>query len=129
MKKVYSRYSDPILTVFRADEQNFIYEGSALFKDDKLVANVDNTKDQMLQLLSNRHMLKLLPIPQQSVTFGQLNANIHRLAGIVPRSPLTFIYAAGSKNTAETATCMNAAIWLPSRRRSRLCWKSRRYRC
>ncbi|MBB6732760.1 spore gernimation protein [Cohnella sp. CBP 2801] len=76
MKKVYSRYSDPVLPIFQADEADFVYEGSAFFKRDRLVANTDKSKDQMFQLLSNRHVLKLFPIPRYYTTIGQLRSKV-----------------------------------------------------
>lgn len=77
MKKLYSPFSDPILPVFKANKDNFTYEGTALFRNDKMIATVHNMDDQVIQLIDNDHYLKLLPIPPLSVALGHVRSKVH----------------------------------------------------
>jgi len=76
MKMLYSPYSDPILPVFRVNRENFLYDGTALFHDDKLIASIQNMNDQIFQLIGNNHYLEVLPIPSLSVTLGKVRTKI-----------------------------------------------------
>jgi spore germination protein len=77
LKKLYSPYSDPILPVFKAGKDHFTYEGTALFRDDKMIATVRNMDDQVMQLIDNDHYLKLLSIPSLSVALGHVRSKVH----------------------------------------------------
>lgn len=76
LKRLYSPFSDPILPVFKVNKENFIYNGTAFFKDDKLVATISDMNDQILQLLNNDYYLKLLPIPSLAVSLGQIRSKV-----------------------------------------------------
>lgn len=76
-KMLYSPYSDPILPVFRVNSENFSYDGTALFHDDKFIASIQNMNDQIFQLIGNKHYLEVLTIPSLSVTLGKVRSKIH----------------------------------------------------
>jgi len=59
LKRLYSPFSDPILPVFKVNKENFIYDGTAFFKDDKLVATISDMNDQILQLLKGFFVITL----------------------------------------------------------------------
>ncbi len=75
-KMLYSPYSDPILPVFKVNHENFSYDGTALFHDDKYIASIQNMNDQIFQLIGNNHYLDVLPIPSLSVTLGKVRSKI-----------------------------------------------------
>ncbi|UQD51840.1 spore gernimation protein [Bacillus methanolicus] len=77
MKNLYSPFSDPILPVFKADKENFAYEGTAIFRHDKLIATVNNVEENIIQLIDNDHYLKFLPIEPLSVVLGEIRSNVH----------------------------------------------------
>lgn len=78
LEKVYSPYSDPVLPVFYADRDNFTYEGTALFNENKYVGSLNNKReDQMFQLIANDHYVKNLPIPYLNVSLGQVRSKVH----------------------------------------------------
>ena len=58
-------------------KENFIYDGTAFFRDDKLVATISDINDQILQLLNNDYHLELLPIPSLAVSLGQIRAKVN----------------------------------------------------
>jgi spore germination protein len=76
MKLYYSPFSDPILPVLTADQDNLHYQGTAFFRDDRLVASIATKEDHIFQLIDNEHFLKLLPIPDLSVTLGRVHAKV-----------------------------------------------------
>ncbi len=78
MKRLYSPFSYPILPVFKSGKQNFTYEGTAFFRHDKLIATVKSMDDQIIQLLNNDQFLKILAIPQLSVSVGHVRANVNK---------------------------------------------------
>ncbi|WP_106388515.1 Ger(x)C family spore germination C-terminal domain-containing protein [Jeotgalibacillus soli] len=73
---LYSPFLDPLLPVFKIEEDKFMYEGTAFFNDDKFVANVNGIEDNIVQLLATNNYLDLLPLPEQSVTLGHVQANV-----------------------------------------------------
>jgi spore germination protein len=75
-KMLYSPYSDPILPVFKVNHENFSYDGTALFHDDKYIASTQNMNDQIFQLIGNNHYLDVLPIPSLSVSLGRVRSKI-----------------------------------------------------
>jgi spore germination protein len=75
--KLYSPFSDPFLPVFKVNKENFTYEGTAFFSDDKLIATVKHMDDQIFQLIDNDYYLKFLTIPALSTTIGQVRSNVH----------------------------------------------------
>lgn len=77
MKKLYSPYSYPTLPVFKVNNENFTYEGTAFFKHDKLIANVKQADDQIIQLIGNNRYLKFLPIPELSVAVGHIRSKVN----------------------------------------------------
>lgn len=76
MKSLYSPFADPILPVYRADEDNFKYEGTAIFRGDVMVGAVHSIEDQVIQLIGNDHYLKLLLVPPLSVAFGNVRSKV-----------------------------------------------------
>jgi spore germination protein len=76
-KKLHPPFSDPILPVFKVNSDNFIYEGTAFFYHDKLIATVKKMDEQIFQLLDNDHYLKTLSIPDLSVAIGQARSKVH----------------------------------------------------
>ncbi|WHY71833.1 Ger(x)C family spore germination protein [Fictibacillus enclensis] len=77
MERVYSPYSDPVLPIFKADKDNFTYDGTALFNENKYVGSINKREDQMFQLIANDHYLKNLPIPHLKVSLGQVRSKVH----------------------------------------------------
>ncbi|MGD6902244.1 Ger(x)C family spore germination protein [Bacillus infantis] len=76
MQKLYSPYSDPILPVFKAENGNFNYKGTAIFQNDKLLSVVTDSDDEIYQLIANDYYLKYLPIPKLSVVLGHVRTNV-----------------------------------------------------
>jgi spore germination protein len=76
MQKLYSPFSDPILPVFKAENGNFNYEGTAIFQNDKLISVVTDSDDEIYQLIGNDYYLKYLPIPKLSVVLGHVRTNV-----------------------------------------------------
>lgn len=77
MRTLYSPFPYPILPVFKSSKNSFTYEGTAFFRNDKLIATVNTMDDQIIQLIDNDHYLKLLPIPDLSVTLGQVRSSTY----------------------------------------------------
>ena len=44
--KLFSPFSDPVLPVFKVVKDNFTYEGTTFFSNDKLIETVTSTEDQ-----------------------------------------------------------------------------------
>ncbi|WP_274655611.1 Ger(x)C family spore germination C-terminal domain-containing protein [Paenibacillus humicola] len=78
MKRLYSTYSYPVLPVFRANKTNLVYEGTALFKGDKLIAVINQIDNHILQLMHKKHNLITLAIPGLSVSLGNIHANVRK---------------------------------------------------
>ena len=76
MEKLYSPYADPILPVFKVNDGNFTYEGTALFQNDHLITSIQDMKDQIFQLIGNNHYLDVLPIPSLSVSLGKVRSKV-----------------------------------------------------
>ena len=76
MKKQYSPYADPVLPLFKANHDNFSYEGMALFKDDRLITTIQKRQDEIFQLISNNFYLKTLAIPSLSVSLGKVRSKV-----------------------------------------------------
>ena len=76
MKQLYSPLQDPILPVFKADKDSFIYEGTALFHDDKLKTTINKMDDQIFQLLGNDQYVKLLVLPEHKLALGRVRSNV-----------------------------------------------------
>ena len=75
--KLYSPFGDPFLPIFKIDKESFTYDGTAFFKEDKLINTVDIMKDQLFQLIDNDFNLKNLTIPSLKVSIGQVRANVN----------------------------------------------------
>lgn len=76
-KMFYTPYTDPYIPVFKADQNNFKYEGTAIFKKDKLVKTLSNMDDQVFQLMGTDNYLKYLAIPKLSVVLGRVHTDVH----------------------------------------------------
>lgn len=76
-KMLYTPLSDPYIPVFKADQNNFKYEGTAIFKKDKLVKVFTNMDDQVFQLIGTDNYLKYLVIPKLSVVLGRVQTTVH----------------------------------------------------
>jgi spore germination protein len=74
--QLYSPFADPILPVFKAEKDNFTYEGTAIFSDDKLIETVTNMDDQVYQIIGNDHYLKFLTLPKLSVVIGHVRSDV-----------------------------------------------------
>lgn len=77
MKKLHSRFPDPVLPVFMVDKKNFAYEGTAFFHKDKLIGSIKNTDELIFQLLDNNHYLKFLPIPNLLTALGHVRSHVN----------------------------------------------------
>jgi spore germination protein len=75
--KLFSPFSDPVLPVFKVSKDNFTYEGTAFFSNDKLIETVTSTEDQIFQLLDNDHYLKFFSIPELDVVIGHLRSRVN----------------------------------------------------
>ena len=75
-KMLYTPFSDPYIPVFKADQDNFKYEGTAIFKKDKLVKTFTNMDDQVFQLIGSDNYLKYLVIPKLSVVLGRVQTDV-----------------------------------------------------
>ena len=75
--KLFSPFSDPVLPVFKVAKDNFTYEGTAFFSNDKLIETLTSTEDQIFQLLDNDHFLKFFPIPKLDVVIGHLRSRVN----------------------------------------------------
>lgn len=71
---LYTPYSDPFLPVFKIQENEVSYEGTALFQDDKLVESISSLDDRIFQLINNDHYLEFLPIPEFEVVLGHVRS-------------------------------------------------------
>jgi spore germination protein len=74
--QLYSPFTDPILPVFKAEKDNFTYEGTAIFSYDKLIETVTSIDDQVYQIIGNDHYLKFLTLPKLSVVIGHVRSNV-----------------------------------------------------
>lgn len=77
IKQYYQSLSYPIMPVFEADKDNFMYSGTAFFDHDKLKSTVTDMQEQIFQIMDNDHFLKLLPLPPLSVTLGRVRSNVN----------------------------------------------------
>jgi spore germination protein len=77
MKKLYSRYSNPIMPVFKVTKEDFIYEGTAFFRGDKLQGSVQKLDDQIFQLIDHDHYLKNFTIPELNIMLGHVRSDTH----------------------------------------------------
>lgn len=75
--KLFSPFSDPVLPVFQVSKDNFTYDGTAFFSNDKLIETVTSTEDQIFQLLDNDHYLKFFPISELDVVIGDLRSRVN----------------------------------------------------
>lgn len=75
--KLFSPFSDPVLPVFKVEKDNFTYEGTAFFSNDKLIETVTIAEDQIFQLLDNDHYLKFFPIHELDVVIGQVRSRVN----------------------------------------------------
>ncbi|RXT13669.1 Ger(x)C family spore germination C-terminal domain-containing protein [Ammoniphilus sp. CFH 90114] len=74
---LYAPYADPILPVFKVNSHNFTYDGTALFQNDRFITSILHMDDNIFQLISNNHFLKILPIPSLSVSLGKVRSKVH----------------------------------------------------
>ncbi|CAH1232503.1 hypothetical protein PAECIP111891_07025 [Paenibacillus allorhizoplanae] len=75
MKMLYSQVSDPQLPVFRAEGEQFLYEGTAFFDRDSMVAEIRGKDDQINQLLYRDRFVRYLVLPDLAVTLGHIRAH------------------------------------------------------
>lgn len=78
MKMLYSQVSDPQLPVFRAEGEQLLYEGTALFDWDRMVAEIRGQDDQISQLLYRDRFVRYLVLPDLSVTLGHIRAHTRK---------------------------------------------------
>jgi spore germination protein len=79
MKQLYSSYSSPILPVFKVQGDKFVYEGTGIFKSDKLITTVKKMDNIMYRLLHvHDRYLETLPIPSLKVSLGHIKSKVER---------------------------------------------------
>ncbi|WP_419873333.1 hypothetical protein [Candidatus Pristimantibacillus sp. PTI5] len=78
MKMLYSQVSDPQLPVFRAEGEQFLYEGTAFFDRDSMVAEIRGKDDQINQLLYRDRFVRYLVLPDLAVTLGHIRAHTRK---------------------------------------------------
>lgn len=78
MKRKYSQLATPILPVFKATKNNFTYEGTAFFRQQRLTVTATKMDDQIFQLLAHDHYLKVLALPKFSVSLGKVRSNVDK---------------------------------------------------
>ncbi|TDL31152.1 Ger(x)C family spore germination protein [Jeotgalibacillus sp. S-D1] len=76
MKALHSPTHSPVLPVFEAGNENFQYQGTGIFKNDKLIETTNNLEEQIFQLLDNDHFLKYLTIRDLSFVLGHVKADV-----------------------------------------------------
>ncbi|WP_442872666.1 Ger(x)C family spore germination C-terminal domain-containing protein [Bacillus paralicheniformis] len=74
--QLYTHYSDPYVPVFSTDGNQFTYEGTGLFRNDKFVKTLTGIDDQIFQLINNNRYLKFLTIPSLSIVIGQARSTV-----------------------------------------------------
>ncbi|MFX3634503.1 MAG: Ger(x)C family spore germination C-terminal domain-containing protein [Candidatus Pristimantibacillus sp.] len=78
MKMLYSQVSDPQLPIFRLEDEQFLYEGTAFFDRDRMVAGIRGKDDQINQLLYRDRYVRYLVFPDLSVTLGHIRAHTRK---------------------------------------------------
>ncbi|REE91561.1 spore germination protein [Paenibacillus taihuensis] len=78
MKMLYSQVSDPQLPVFRAEGEQFLYEGTAFFDRDSMVTEIRGKDDQIIQLLYRDRFVRYLVLPDLAVTLGHIRARTRK---------------------------------------------------
>ncbi|MRX74188.1 Ger(x)C family spore germination protein [Bacillus lacus] len=76
MEKFYTPFSDPFIPVFNMEEDHFNYEGTGLFRNGKLVGQIDKEQDQFFQLLSPSKSLKNMVIDPLDVSLGEVRSKV-----------------------------------------------------
>lgn len=76
MKALHSPANSPVVPVFEASGGNFQYQGTGIFKNDKLIETTNNMEEQIYQLIANDHFLKYFPIRDLSFVLGHVTANV-----------------------------------------------------
>jgi spore germination protein len=76
VKKLYLPYVSPIMPVYKVSKEDFNYEGTAFFEDDRLKAIVNGKDEQVFQLFNHARYTKLLAIPELSVGIGHVHSKI-----------------------------------------------------
>ncbi|MCY8649794.1 Ger(x)C family spore germination C-terminal domain-containing protein [Bacillus haynesii] len=74
--QLYTHFSDPYVPVFRTDGNQFTYEGTGLFRNDKFVKVLAGIDDQIFQLINNNRFLKFLTVPNLSIVIGQVRSTV-----------------------------------------------------
>jgi spore germination protein len=74
IKKLYLPYASPILPVFKVSKDDFTYEGTAIFQEDRLKTITKAKDEQVFQLFNHHHYAKLLSIPELSIGIGQVRS-------------------------------------------------------
>ncbi|MFB4164270.1 Ger(x)C family spore germination protein [Alteribacillus sp. JSM 102045] len=76
MKNLYTPLSDPVLPFFKADNENLTYNGTAVFKEDKLVDTMTEMEEQIFQLINNHRYLKYFKVPAFSLLGGHIRSKV-----------------------------------------------------
>ncbi|MRX56235.1 Ger(x)C family spore germination protein [Bacillus idriensis] len=74
--KLYTSYSDPILPVFKIEDDDFKYDGTGIFRNDKLLYTLSYLEDQIYQIIDNNYYLKFLPLSSFSAVLGQVRSDV-----------------------------------------------------
>lgn len=76
MKALHTPAHSPVLPLFEASDENFQYQGTGIFKDDKLIETTNKMEELIYQLIDNDHFLKYFPIRELSFVLGHVTANV-----------------------------------------------------
>ncbi|WP_404349065.1 Ger(x)C family spore germination protein [Sutcliffiella horikoshii] len=77
MKMLHSPANSPVVPVFEASGGSFQYQGTGIFKNDKLIETTNNMEEQIYQLIDNDHFLKYFAIRDLSFVLGHVTANVN----------------------------------------------------
>lgn len=77
-EKLYDPYADPIMPLFSVEGKDFVYKGSALFQDDRMIDVIHPPEDLYFQMLSRKNrQLKIIPMPAMETAIGEVYTTRH----------------------------------------------------
>ncbi|HEY8528684.1 MAG TPA: Ger(x)C family spore germination C-terminal domain-containing protein [Paenibacillaceae bacterium] len=76
LKDYYSSYADPNLPLFAVRGDQLVYTGTALFRDDRMVADVPAEMDCFFQMVDSEHgSFPTVPMPGLEVVLGKVTTS------------------------------------------------------
>jgi len=73
LRDYYSHYADPHLPLFEVRDEQLVYTGTALFRDDRMVGGVPEDEDTFFQMIDNQHgHFPIVPFPEREVVLGKV---------------------------------------------------------